>query len=114
MATAQPSRAKGQAARRTGEQPRGGEQVERDENYNLIAVLYRSLREVERHATYCQDAEESGDSELLEFFQEMRETHKEMAAKARELLTERMLEAGHGQSGEEEEEEDEGEEEPED
>lgn len=107
MPTAQARGAKSDPKRRTAERPRSGEHAERDENYNLIAVLYRALREVERYTQYIEDAEESGNSELIEFFEENRETQTQLAERARKLLTQRMIEAGHDEDeGDEEDGED--------
>lgn len=110
MATAQP----GKSAREgSGSSPRGGEEVEKDKNYNLIAVLHRSLQNAERCARYCEDAEDSGDDELVEFFEDTCDEHKQRADRARQLLAARLGEdqsmsgddaGGEDEEGEEDEE----------
>jgi hypothetical protein len=92
MATAQPdksSRASGDRSAR-GSSPRGGEEIEKDKNYNLIAVLHRSLQNAERCAQYCEDAEDAGDDELVEFFEDTYDEHKQRADRARQLLAARL------------------------
>jgi hypothetical protein len=105
MATAQAGKgSKSTASRSSGTRRAAApEEQERDENYNLIAVLHRSLREAERCAQYCEDAEEVGDNDLLEFFQQTREQQRELASRARDLLVARLSEDG-GMDEEEEEE----------
>jgi hypothetical protein len=103
MATAQPNKSRSGTRRSAGASRRPSEDVERDENYNLIAVLHRSLREAERCSQYCEDAEEVGDSQLLEFFESTREQQRQLAAKARKLLVERIADAGDGEDDEDEE-----------
>jgi len=94
-----------------GAAKRGGENIELDENYDLISVLYHSLQGAETCERYIHDAENAEDEELAEFFAETRDEQIRRAAKGRELLIERL---GESQEEEEEEEEDEEEEEQED
>jgi hypothetical protein len=105
MATAQTDKSAGKSGNRDsrGAAPRGGEDVTSDKNYNLIAVLHRSLQNAERCAQYCEDAEEAGDDELVEFFEETCDEHKQRADRARQLLAARI---GDGQlEGDEEDDE---------
>jgi hypothetical protein len=74
---------------------------ERDENYNLVSVLYHALRGAETAMQYQKDAERGGDEPLAQFLQEAREGYAEFARQAKELLAERL------DSDESEEEEDE-------
>ena len=84
--------------------PRSGT-GERDENYDLINVLYHALQGAETVGQYLADAE--GDDELREFMEETRAEYAARAAAAKELLASRLSE----ESDEEEDEEDEEEEE---
>jgi hypothetical protein len=77
---------------------------ERDENYNLISVLYHALQGAETAAKYQQDALKQGDEELAEFFDEARSGQAELASEAKRLLASR-IEAGP----DDDEDEDEGE-----
>jgi hypothetical protein len=63
---------------------------ERDENYNLISVLYHSLQFAESCAQYVSDAEREGDEQLAEFFEEARGSHVELAQEAKQLLAARL------------------------
>jgi hypothetical protein len=80
---------------------------ERDENYNLISVLYHALQGAETYSQYMRDAQRAGDDELVEFFSEVREEEQERAERARELLAARLAgEADYEDEDEEEDEED--------
>jgi hypothetical protein len=63
---------------------------ERDENYNLISVLYHALQAAETTQQYQKDAEQSGDEQLAQFFQEAQSGYAEFAQQAKRLLIERM------------------------
>jgi hypothetical protein len=65
-----------------------GEQVTgtRDENYDLISVLYHCLQAASTCEQYLQDAEQSGDQELAEFFRDYQETQRDLAERAKNLL----------------------------
>ncbi|HKU44748.1 MAG TPA: hypothetical protein VJR89_41600 [Polyangiales bacterium] len=73
---------------------------ERDENYNLISVLYHALQGAETVAQYVADAEGKSDEQLAQFFEEARGSYVELAQQAKQLLASRLDET------EEEDEED--------
>jgi hypothetical protein len=81
---------------------------ERDENYNLISVLYHALQGAETVAQYIDDV--GDDDELRDFFEETREEYAARAAAAKELLGARLSELEEEgedeEEGEEEEDED--------
>lgn len=62
----------------------------RDESYDLVSVLYHSLEGATTYAMYMQDAEEDGDSELSQFFQEIQEQEHTRAERAKKLLASRL------------------------
>jgi hypothetical protein len=61
-----------------------------DRDYNLISILYHALQGAETYAEYCEDAEEDGDRELMEFFTECQEAERERADRAKQLLAARL------------------------
>ncbi|HBB30552.1 MAG TPA: hypothetical protein DDZ80_14540 [Cyanobacteria bacterium UBA8803] len=61
-----------------------------NEQYNLISVLYHLLNGATTYNKYIQDAEQSGDRELAEFFREIQQQSTQCADRAKELLTRRM------------------------
>jgi hypothetical protein len=81
IAAAPPTAATSETARLTGE---------RDDNYNLIAVVYHALKSAERCARYVRDAEAAGDEQLAQFFEEVRGSHVELAQQAKQFLAERL------------------------
>ena len=76
-----PTAAASEIARITGE---------RDDNYDLIAVVYHALKGAESCARYVKDAEAAGDEQLAQFFEEVRGSHVELAQQAKQFLAERL------------------------
>lgn len=62
----------------------------RNEHYDLISILYHALESAAVYDTYIRDADWSGDTELREFFQEMKEQNRKVADRAKELLARRI------------------------
>jgi hypothetical protein len=58
----------------------------KDENYNLIAVLYQSSDNVGSLKTYIQNAQHEGNQELVEFFGGILENNLRVAQRAKEML----------------------------
>jgi hypothetical protein len=79
---------------------------ERDENYNLISVLYHALKGAETTAQYLRDAQQSGDDELVEFFEDTRVEQNARAAEAKRLLAERITDESDDDEDDEDDEDD--------
>ena len=62
--------------------------------YNLVSILYHSLEGAEVYAMYVEDAEQSGDNELAQFFQEVQQEEKRRADRAKKLLGQRLNQGG--------------------
>jgi hypothetical protein len=58
----------------------------RDVTYNLVSSLYHSLQAADTSEQYLQDARESGDRELEEFFRDFQEQNRDLAERAKNLL----------------------------
>lgn len=69
----------------------------KDEHYNLISVLYHALESASTCETYCQDANQAGDKELADFFQEVKEQNRKCAEKAKQLMSDRIREMATAQ-----------------
>lgn len=74
--------------------------AETDENYDLVSVLYHCLKAADACTQYIVDAEDAGDDELAEFFENARLQQNRLAAEARQLLARRI-----GSASDEDEEE---------
>lgn len=72
-----------------------------DEHYNLVSVLYHALKGGQIYAQYAQDADEAGDAELKEFFEDMQSAERARSDTAKKLLARRL---GRGSEGEEHDE----------
>ena len=67
----------------------------KDEVYNVVSVLYHALQGGETCMQYLQDAQETGDQQLVQFFQEVQECHRHVATRAKAVLAQ-YLEHGNG------------------
>ncbi len=66
--------------------PRGQTTGTRDEQYNLVSVLYHALKAADICDLYALDAESAGRTDLYEFFREAQVAHTQLAERAKELL----------------------------
>ncbi|HZU00358.1 MAG TPA: hypothetical protein VFA10_11880 [Ktedonobacteraceae bacterium] len=55
--------------------------------FNLISVAYHSLQSAQTTAAYVRDAQQSGDQELVKFFQEYQQDTNKHAERAKQLLS---------------------------
>ena len=54
--------------------------------YDVISVLYNSLEGAQACNKYCEDAQQSGNSELNQFFQQCQQEEVRRADRAKQLL----------------------------
>ncbi|MDX2052831.1 MAG: hypothetical protein SFV15_10595 [Polyangiaceae bacterium] len=80
-----------------------GEANTSDGVYGLISILYHALQGADTYAEYVEDAEESGDEELITFFEACRDEEQERAEQAKSLLATRLRGDMDGLAQEEEE-----------
>ncbi len=70
----------------------------RDIVYNLVSTIYHTLQGAETEAIYIADAEQEGDQELVQFFQEIKQENQRRADHAKRLLARYLArEEGGGQ-----------------
>ncbi|MBV9389464.1 MAG: hypothetical protein JOZ78_23835 [Chroococcidiopsidaceae cyanobacterium CP_BM_ER_R8_30] len=62
----------------------------KNEQYNLVSVLYHALEGTVTYDKYVKDAEQAGDKDLAQFFQEAKEQCQKSADRAKELLAQRL------------------------
>jgi hypothetical protein len=55
----------------------------KDKDYDVISLLYHSLKGADLCHTYAEDAKREGDNELAGFFEEARNQYKTLAEKAK-------------------------------
>ncbi len=65
----------------------------RDQTYDVISVLYHSLQGAETIQTYLQDAREG---EIRSFFEEALDQHRQLADRAKQLLSSQLQNEGGG------------------
>jgi hypothetical protein len=61
-----------------------------DRTYGLVSVLYHALQGAETDDQYIADAEREGDDELAEFFRDVQGHDRDVASRARRLLSDRL------------------------
>ena len=54
--------------------------------YDLVSVLYHALKAEQSAVTYVQDAQKSGNQDLIRFFGEVKQNASREAERAKELL----------------------------
>jgi rubrerythrin len=70
-----------------------------DTLYNLFSIVYHALQGAETYEKYIADAEQSGDTELAQFFREVRDQNTKRAERCKQLLATRLGEdQAQGQS----------------
>jgi hypothetical protein len=70
-----------------------------DTTYNLLSIIYHALQGAETYEKYINDAEQSGDTELAQFFRDVRDQNVKRAEHGKQLLAVRLKqEQAQGQS----------------
>jgi hypothetical protein len=64
-----------------------GDTGTRDITYDLVSVIYHSLQGAETTAMFIADAEQEGNQEISQFFNETKQEYERRAARAKQLLT---------------------------
>jgi hypothetical protein len=57
--------------------------------YDLVSVMYHALQGGQTYSQYISDAQQSGDQELAQFFQQMQQEDEHRAQRAMQLLLQR-------------------------
>jgi hypothetical protein len=65
-----------------------------DPIYDLVSVLYHALESGSTLAQYVQDAQQSGDSDLVQFFQGCQQQERQCADRAKQLLSQKLSSTG--------------------
>ena len=61
-----------------------------DTTYNLLSVVYHALQGAETYEQYINDAEQQGDTELAQFFRDVRDENTKRADRGKQLLATRL------------------------
>ena len=64
-----------------------GDTGTRDITYDLVSVIYHSLQGAETTAMFIADAEQEGNKEISQFFNEAKQEYERRAERAKQLLT---------------------------
>lgn len=57
-----------------------------DPLYNLVSVYYHALKGASDATTYQQDAQQAGNQELVQFFQQTQQAARQQADQAKSML----------------------------
>lgn len=61
-----------------------------DPTYDLVSVLYHALDGAQTYDKYIQDAQQSGDQQLVQFFQKVQNDNRQCAQQAQQLLGQKL------------------------
>ena len=61
-----------------------------DTLYNLLSIVYHALQGAETYEIYINDAEQSGDTELAQFFRDVRDQNVKRAERGKQLIVARL------------------------
>ncbi|HEV7902523.1 MAG TPA: hypothetical protein VGO96_01675 [Pyrinomonadaceae bacterium] len=61
-----------------------------DTTYNLLSIIYHALQGAETYEMYINDAERSGDTELAQYFRDVRDENTKRAERGKQLLSARL------------------------
>jgi hypothetical protein len=61
-----------------------------DTTYNLLSIIYHALQGAETYEMYIKDAEQNGDTELAQYFREVRDQNVKRAERGKQLLAARL------------------------
>lgn len=66
-----------------------------NEMFDLVSVLYFSLEADYKHQRYIDDAQQAGDNDLVQFFQQCQQEDRQRAQQARQLLNRKIQSQMH-------------------
>jgi hypothetical protein len=66
----------------------------KDKNYNLVSSVENALSTQWQMSQYAQDAQNEGDQELADYFQEVVDGTKNGAERGKKLLAQRLQQEG--------------------
>lgn len=69
-----------------------------DPTYDLVSTLYHALESASTYDKYIQDAQQSGDQQLVQFFQKAQSDNRQCADQAKQLLGQKLGGQSNGQS----------------
>ena len=61
-----------------------------DVTYNLVSILFHALQGAETYDQYIRDAEQGGDSDLAQFFRDVKQENQQRADRAKQILARRL------------------------
>lgn len=70
-----------------------------DITYDLISTAYHALQGAETIALYIEDAEEQGNEDLVQFFNETKDVYERLADRAKQLLAKQLSQGQAAGSG---------------
>lgn len=62
----------------------------RDKHYDIVSTLYHALQGAETTSKYIDDAQQEGDTEVMDFFKEVQQHNRQIAERAKQLLAQRV------------------------
>lgn len=66
-----------------------------NEIYDLVSVVYHSLKSGLAYQQYIQDAQQSGDNNLVQFFQNCQQAERQRVQQAQQILQQKLSGVRH-------------------
>ncbi len=63
--------------------------------YDLMSVLYHALEASQTYATYVRDAQQTGDQQLVQFFQQVQRQNSQTAEQAKQMLSQQTSQGSY-------------------
>lgn len=61
-----------------------------NETYDLVSILYHALKSGSTSQQYIQDAQQAGDNDLVQFFQQCQQEDRQRVQQAQQLMSRKM------------------------
>lgn len=61
-----------------------------NETYDLVSILYHALKSGSSSQQYIQDAQQAGDNDLVQFFQQCQQEDLQRVQQAQQLMSRKM------------------------
>ena len=66
------------------------EQALKDKDFDLLSAVYHASQGVETAGRYLADAQQAGDQEAAQYFEEVRRQYAQLAQRGKQLLKRRL------------------------
>jgi rubrerythrin len=62
----------------------------KDPDYDVVLLLQQALEDCYRYQCFAEDARKAGDQELVDLFEELAESDREISERVKKILAQRL------------------------